>query len=254
MKKAVAYLRVSKKEEDIENQRLAIKSFAKEHGIHISKDAWFGDEGVSGWKVPVMQREHFRELIEYVKVNNIKTILFFDVTRFGRSWKDTLSTYFHLADAGYELIFTLQPFLRLSFFYDMFKDLEEPLRTYMAETTFYKSFLEFAMTAEFESVMTSVRTKKGLQKARARGSRLGRPTLPAEVREMIIRLYDKGYTYERIRSAILKAGIYLDKKGKPRAPSLSTISNVIAEYELSKKSSSKEKDQGDDSFVAADRT
>ena len=237
MKKALAYLRVSKEEEDVENQKIAIEKFAKENGYTIVKE--YPEEDVSGWKVPVLQREKFNLLLDYAEKHDIKTIIFFDVTRFGRSWKDTLSTYFALSDQGYELIFTLQPFLNLSFFYEMFKDLEEPLRTYMAETTFYKMFLEFAMQAEFESVMTSVRTRKGLEKARKAGKRIGRPTLPEEVRSLILTLYEKGYTYEKIQQAILKARIYFDKEGNPRAPSLGAISNIIAEWEQSKRNKGK---------------
>lgn len=237
MKKAVAYLRVSKEEEDIENQRIAIKKFAAKNKIEIVK--WFGDEGVSGWKIPVLQRPQFKNLISYTKGQDIRTILFFDITRFGRSWKDTLSTYFALSDQGYDLIFTLQPFLRLSFFYEMFKEIEEPLRTYMAETSFYKMFLEFAMRAEFESVMISMRTRKGLQKAIEKGSRLGRPGLPKQVRNRIIELYEKGYTYEKIREKIVSERIYMDKEGKPKAPSLSTISNIVAEWEQSKRNKEK---------------
>ncbi|MCD6370842.1 MAG: recombinase family protein [Thermoplasmata archaeon] len=237
MKKAVAYLRVSKKEEDIENQRIAISQFSKQNGYKIVEE--FKDEDVSGWKVQVLKRDGFNELMRYVEKHNIKTILFFDVTRFGRSWKDTLSTYFSLSDQGYDLIFTLQPFLRLSFFYEMFKDLEEPLRTYMAETSFYKMFLEFAMRAEFESVMTSVRTKKGLEKARAKGKRIGRAPLPEQIRRRIIELYEKGKTYKEIQDIIRKEGIYKDSKGKIRAPSLGIISNVIADYERSKRNKGK---------------
>ena len=232
--KALAYLRVSKEEEDVENQRMAIKKFANENEYRIMEE--FTDEDVSGWKIPVMKRDGFNALLSYAEEHKIKTILFFDVTRFGRSWKDTLSTYFALSDQEYELIFTLQPFLTLKFFYEMFKDLEEPLRTHMAETSFYKMFLEFAMRAEFESVMISMRTRQGLRKARAKGKKLGRPGLSPEVKDLIISLYEKGYTYEKIRDAIKKAKIYFNREGKPRAPSLSTISDVIAEYIRAKKS------------------
>ena len=235
--KVLMYLRVSKKEEDVENQRIAIKQFAKENGYQIVNE--FPDEDVSGWKVPVLKRDGFNSLLQYAEKHNIRTILFFDVTRFGRSWKDTLSTYFALSDQGYDLIFTLQPFLRLSFFYDMFKDLEEPLRTYMAETSFYKMFLEFAMRAEFESVMTSVRTKKGLEKARAKGKRIGRPQLPDEAKELIIQLYEKGKTYKEIQRIIKNEEIYFNSKGKPKAPSLGIISNVVAEWEQSKRNKGK---------------
>ena len=229
MRKALSYLRVSKEEEDVENQRLAIQKFAKENGYKIVKE--FKDEDVSGWKVQILKRKGFKELMQYAEEHGVKEILFFDVTRFGRNWKDVTATYMLLDDQGYELIFTLQPFLRLKFYYEMFKDIEdEDFRKFMAETTFYNALRDFAQRAEFESVMTSVRTKKGLEKARKAGKRIGRPTLPEEVRNMIISLYDKGYTYQKIQEAILKARIYFDKEGKPRAPSLSTISNVIAEY------------------------
>ena len=228
------YLRVSREEEDVENQRLAIKKFAKENGYKIIDE--FPDEDVSGWKVPILKREGFSKLLKYAEEHSIKTILIFDVTRFGRNWKDVEGTYMLLDDQGYDIIFTLQPFLRLSFYYEMFKTIEdEEFRRFMAETSFYEALDRYAKMAEFESIITHVRTIKGMEKARAQGKSIGRPTLPEEVQQKIIQLYEQGYTYEKIRNTILNAQIYLDKDEKPRAPSLSTISNVIAEYLRAKK-------------------
>ena len=227
--KALMYVRVSKEEEDVENQRIAIKRFARENGYRIVNE--FPDEDVSGWKVQILKRKGFNELLQYAEEKNIKTILIFDVTRFGRNWKDVLGTYMLLDDQGYDIIFTLQPFLRLSFYYEMFSSIEDmEFRKFLAETSFYEALKNFAQMAEFESVITHVRTIKGLEKARAQGKKIGRPKISPEIQEMIIKLYEKGYTYEDIRKVILQAKIYFDKDGKPRAPSLSTISNIIADY------------------------
>ena len=226
MKKAVAYLRVSKKDENIENQRIAIKKFSNENGYKIVE--WFEEIGVSGYTVPVLKRKKFKEMLDYTEKTGIKRIIFFDFSRFGRSWRDTLATYLYLEDEGYELIFTLQPHLKREAFNNISETIDKPLGPLLADITFYKMLVDTAFIPNFESAMTGVRTRKGLERARAEGKKLGRPKLPEKVRETIIQLYEKGYTYEKIREFILENKIYLAKDGTPRAPSLSTISDVIA--------------------------
>ncbi|MGC9294937.1 MAG: recombinase family protein, partial [Thermoplasmata archaeon] len=59
MKKNIAYLRVSKREENLDNQRNAIREFAKE-------DLMFFEDTISG-SVPAMQRKAFVDLFDYVE-------------------------------------------------------------------------------------------------------------------------------------------------------------------------------------------
>ncbi len=235
--KAVAYLRVSKEEEDIENQRMAIKKFARERGYTIKK--FFEDIDVSGWTTQILEREGFKRMLEFMRNEGIDTIIIYDVTRFGRNWKDVEATYQYLEEKGIRIYFVLQPFLNKEFFEKSFRMLEEPLRSYLSDKVFYDTLHIFASFAELESVMISVRTKQGLKKARAQGKRIGRAPLPEDVRARIIELYEKGYTYEKIRKAILKEKIYKGKDGKAKAPGLGTISDIIAEWEQSKRNKEK---------------
>ena len=47
-KRAIAYVRVSSKSQDINVQKEAIRKFAKEHGYEIT--LWYEDKGESGLK------------------------------------------------------------------------------------------------------------------------------------------------------------------------------------------------------------
>jgi len=224
--RAVAYLRVSKEEEDMRNQELAIKKYAKERGIVIEK--YFGDEDVSGWKVPILKRKGFNELLKYCEDNNIRNIIIFDLTRFGRNWKDVYSTYYFLEEEGYTLHFVLQPYLQREFYTDIFKDVEEPLRTYLAESMFAQTLLQHAMYAELESVMTSMRTRRGIERVRREGKKVGGKRIPEWVRYKIIDLYKEGYSYDQIREMIQ----YPLKKGGFARPSKEYISKVLHEEGL----------------------
>lgn len=92
---AVAYLRVSTKEQDEDNQRSELKKFAKRRDFHISE--FFVDKGVSG-TVAFNEREGSKALIEYVKVNKPKAVLVTEITRLGRSMWDTMIAFRELEE------------------------------------------------------------------------------------------------------------------------------------------------------------
>lgn len=76
----ISYLRVSTKDQTIENQRIEI-----EKNYKIDKE--FIDEGITGTKV---DREGFKEMISYVREGD--SLVVYSLSRLSRSTKDLLET------------------------------------------------------------------------------------------------------------------------------------------------------------------
>jgi len=106
-KRAVAYVRVSTTQQDERNQLLAIKKFARQHGIELL-DMTFVDKGESRRKkwserpgaarlVRWLEKEGGKEIVDYVIV--------FDLTRLGASMLDVMNFFKKLEkDIGVRVI------------------------------------------------------------------------------------------------------------------------------------------------------
>ena len=78
-KKAVAYIRVSREDENPENQLFAIQEWAREHYEVVP----FMDYAISG-AVDPFQRPGFRMMLNYMKTNGIHTIIVAELERLTR--------------------------------------------------------------------------------------------------------------------------------------------------------------------------
>lgn len=78
--KAVAYIRVSQPDENPMNQFFSIQRWAEEHGYEVVP---FYDYAVSG-SVDPLERPGFKMMIEYMRANNIKTIVVAELERLTR--------------------------------------------------------------------------------------------------------------------------------------------------------------------------
>ncbi|WP_456394406.1 recombinase family protein [Thermococcus sp.] len=107
--KAVAYIRVSTKEQDENNQRQAIQESAKSKDIEIL--GWFIDKGVSGTK-KFKEREGARTLLNYIKTNSVDAVLVFAIDRLGRNMEDTVNTIKELENFGVKVISVKEEFLQ----------------------------------------------------------------------------------------------------------------------------------------------
>jgi len=107
--RAVAYVRVSTKEQDEGNQRKAIEEFAKSRGIEIT--GWFVDKGVSGSK-KFQDREGAKALVQYINMNNVDAVIVFAIDRLGRNMEDTVSTIQELEEKGVRVISVKEEFLQ----------------------------------------------------------------------------------------------------------------------------------------------
>jgi len=169
--RAVAYARISVRGEDINNQVGSIKEWAGRHGYEVV--AVFKDENVSGATNP-LEREKFKMLLEFCKDNDIKTILVYDLSRFGRSLAEAVEALKKLLEQGYTIIFT-----RFNLKAD-FNDIAGKVMIYT-----------LLMAAELERDFMHMR----LEAARAAGKRIGRP--PKVSDEKILEYYNKYGKYNK---------------------------------------------------------
>lgn len=159
------YGRVSTGQQTTENQRLELE----QAGYQIEPDYWFADEGVSG-KVAASQRPAFKRMLGQVRKG--ETLVVSKLDRLGRDAIDVLQTVRQLGERGIKVV-VLQ------------------LGTTDLTSAAGKLLLSMlAAVAEMERDLLVERTQAGLQRAKAEGKTLGRPskTTPEQRAEILHRL------------------------------------------------------------------
>lgn len=98
---AIAYIRVSTREQDEDVQKEEVLRFAERKGLQIVK--WYVDKGESGAK-PFKLRPQANLLLK--ELNSIKpqTILVFAIDRVGRTMLDTVNTILELEKGGIKVV------------------------------------------------------------------------------------------------------------------------------------------------------
>ncbi len=149
-KKVAIYCRVSTADQDTGRQERDLKAFAKRAGYLIVQ---IFHETASGAKNDRVQRA---KVIELARGRHIDAILVTELTRWGRSTPDLLSTLEKLADWNVSVI------AQTGFDFDLSTAQGKLMLTLMAGI------------AQFERDLLRERTLSGLAAARARGKKLGR--------------------------------------------------------------------------------
>ena len=163
MKKAVLYLRVSKNEQTIENQRIELERVAAAKGWKVI--AIFKDEGISGAfgrEVRVQYDSMFKQGVQA----KFDVVLAWDVSRLSRSLVDLVTTLDELHVCGIDLYLHQQAI-----------DTTTPAGKAM--------FQMCGVFAEFERGILSERVKAGLNRAREEGKTLGRPLKVANIKKIL---------------------------------------------------------------------
>ena len=163
MKRAVLYLRVSKNEQTIENQRIELERVAAAKGWKVI--AIFKDEGVSGAFGREVRAQYDSMLKQGVQAK-FDVILAWDVSRLSRSLVDLVTTLDELHACGIDLYLHQQAI-----------DTTTPAGKAM--------FQMCGVFAEFERGILSERVKAGLNRARQEGKILGRPMKLANVKKLL---------------------------------------------------------------------
>ena len=163
MKRAVLYLRVSKHEQTIENQRIELERVAKAKGWKVI--ATFKDEGVSGAFGREVRAQYDLMLKQGVQAK-FDVVLAWDVSRLSRSLVDLVTTLDELHACGIDLYLHQQAI-----------DTTTPAGKAM--------FQMCGVFAEFERGILSERVKAGLNKAKEEGKTLGRPMKFANIKKIV---------------------------------------------------------------------
>jgi len=201
MRLAVAYLRVSTEKQETEAQRKAIEEFARKYGFEV---LWFEEpEGISGG-VPALERPVFRQMWQFLESNpNIRDLIVFEVSRLGRDYDDLKSLLAKLSEKGIRLwIVTLPAWNEIM---EFARQSNNPLMQllYRLLADIVVSIMSFA--AAQERIMISLRTKAGMQKAKAQGKKLGRPPYPFP-REKVLSLLKQGKTIADVWRLLKESG------------------------------------------------
>ena len=165
MKRAALYVRVSTDRQTVENQVQALTAIAEHRGWEIV--ATYSDKGISGAKGR-KDRPGFDQMLVDAGRGKFDVVMAWALDRVGRSLSDLLATIKHLEACKA----------------DLFVDKE------LIDTTSPTGMLLFHITgafAQFERSLIVNRVNAGLARARAAGTKLGRPRTGAK-KEAAIRV------------------------------------------------------------------
>ncbi len=190
MTRAALYLRVSTDRQTTDNQERELLAVARQRGWEIV--GTYNDDGVSGAK----SREHrqqFDALLKDATRGQFDVVMAWSVDRLGRSLKDLVAFLDEIQSVGVDLYLHQQGI-----------DTTTPAGKAM--------FQMVGVFAEFERSMIQERVRAGLERARAKGTRLGRPRrlTPSKIRA-IKDLRAEGASLRQIAS---KTGLGLGSVGR----------------------------------------
>lgn len=171
MKRVAFYARVSTADgQTCENQIIALREVAVRSGWTVT--AIFRDDGVSGAKGRD-RRPGLDALLRAVTRREVDLVATWSVDRLGRSLPDLVALLGELQGRGVDL-----------FLHQQALDTSTPGGRMM--------FQMLGVFAEFERTLIRARVMAGLERTRARGTRLGRPPTPPEKVEVIRGLLAEG--------------------------------------------------------------
>lgn len=144
-----AYIRVSTSTQTVQNQKLAIKDYARYHKIHNIN--WIS-ETISGTKRP--EERKLGNLINSVSSGDI--IIITELSRLGRSITMILNVFQLLLEKNVKVIAIKEG-------YELGDNIQSKVLAFA-----------FGLSAELERTLLSERTKLGLERARKQGKHIGR--------------------------------------------------------------------------------
>lgn len=144
-----AYIRVSTNYQTVQNQKLAIREYAKYHRLRNIQ--WIA-ETISGTKQP--EKRKLGELLTKVQEGDV--IIITEISRLGRSITMILNVLQTLLDKGVKVIAIKEGF-------ELGDNIQSKVLAFA-----------FGLSAELERTLLSERTKLGLERAKKQGKQIGR--------------------------------------------------------------------------------
>jgi len=191
MKRVTIYARVSTKEQNVDMQLSDLRNYAKARKLHIVHE--YIDIASGGRS----DRENYQKLLNDIRKRKSDIVLVWKFDRFARSTK--------------ELINALEEFNSLGVDFISYKeniDTSSPAGKIL--------FTLISAFAEFEKEIIKVRVKAGMEKAKMRGQKLGRPKISNNSINTALEMKAKGADYKEIckKLGISKSAYYkiIEKK------------------------------------------
>lgn len=144
-----AYIRVSTNCQTVQNQKIAIREYAKYH--RLTKLQWVS-ETISGTKTP--EKRRLGELLAEVQKGDV--IIITELSRLGRSMTMILNVLQELLEKEVKVIAIKEG-------YELGDNIQSKVLAFA-----------FGLSAELERSLLSERTKLGLERARKQGKQIGR--------------------------------------------------------------------------------
>jgi putative DNA-invertase from lambdoid prophage Rac len=154
--KAAAYLRVSTDNQSTENQRPELEQLARARGLDVVR--WYQENESAAKRRPV-----FDQVLADAHAGRFAVLLIWALDRFGRSMAGNVNAVLELDRKGVRVVSVREPWL----------DVDGPVRPLLIAI--------FSWVAEQERAQLIARTRAGLERAKAKGIRLGRPTKRVDV-------------------------------------------------------------------------
>ena len=186
MKRALAYIRVSREDENPENQIIKIREWAERNGYRVM--GVYVDYDVSG-AVPPRERMNYKAMLTAAKAVNIDTLLFYDLSRLSRDLIEGLNELKRLTEEGFKFKFIAQEFI------DYIED--DVLRL--------KVISDFLWFAQLYREDIRRRTKAAMERLKREGKKLGRPEYPFP-KEEIRKLLNEGWSIAKIHRYLVSVG------------------------------------------------
>lgn len=173
MKRVIIYARVSTKEQNVDMQLTDLNQYAEARKLNVVHEYI---DYASGAK---SDRENYKKLFDDVRKRKTDVVLVWKFDRFARSTK--------------ELINALEEFNNLGVDFISYKeniDTSSPAGKIL--------FTMISAFAEFERAIIKERVIAGMERAQARGVRIGRPTIPPFTIQKVFEMKEKGTHYRDI--------------------------------------------------------
>ena len=173
MKKVIIYERVSTREQNVDMQITDLRQYAEARKLKVVREYI---DYASGAKT---ERENYRKPYDDVRKRKTDVVLVWKFDRFARSTR--------------ELINALEEFNNLGVDFISYKeniDTSTPAGKIL--------FTMISAFAEFERAIIRERVIAGMEKAKARGARIGRPKIPPFTIEKVLEMRGRGNSYKEI--------------------------------------------------------
>ncbi|MBI4306057.1 MAG: recombinase family protein [Chloroflexi bacterium] len=154
-KRAAVWLRVSDKEQELDNQRVKLDDYCRQHNLEVVRTCQL--DGVSGYADDPRYNAHLADCLEAARRREFDVLLVWALDRLTRRGVEHLCTLMRRFDeAGVRVISLQEPWTEVG----------GELRELLVAVT--------AWAARFESQRISQRTKAGLARRKAQGLPVGR--------------------------------------------------------------------------------